>query len=44
MKLEPVLNMKRESNDDVMLKNCDVIFVFRFMASLEQSGSRALEL
>ena len=43
MKLGPVLNMKRESNDDVMLKNCDVI-VFQFMASLEQSGSRALEL
>ena len=39
MKLGPVTKHEKESNDDVMLKNCDVILVFRFMASLEQSGS-----
>ena len=31
---------KKSCDDDVMLANCDILSLFRFMANLEQHGSR----
>ena len=47
MKLGPVTNLdtrnkttSKETDDDVISENCDVILIFQFMANLEQSGSQ----
>ena len=50
MKLVPVTKLYKKNtaslkkiDDDVLSAYCDVILIFRFMANLEQSGSRILD-
>ena len=47
MKLGPVTKLDKKNKmtpkkfgDDVISTNCEVIVIFRFLANLEQSGSR----
>ena len=51
MELKPITELvkinktvSKNFDHDVMSKNCDVIVIFLFMANLERSGSRIVDV